>query len=70
MEVFPAFLLALHPQTNFGYDSKKQRECINGLHLAICINRWRGALFLEMEILPTCLLASHPHVNFIFVLKH
>ena len=70
MEVLPAFLLAPHPQANFGCDSKKQWKCINGLHLTLCSNRWRGALFLEMEILPTCLLAPHPHENFIFVLKH
>ena len=40
MEIFPAFLLTLHSQTNFDYDSKKQRQCINGLCLALCINRY------------------------------
>merc|ERR1711867_280658 len=42
----PAFLLTLHSQTNFDYDSKKQRQCINGLYLALCINRY---LVIERE---------------------
>ena len=46
MEIFPAFLLTLHSQTNFDYDSKKQRQCINGLCLALCINRY---LVIERE---------------------
>ena len=79
MEIFPAFLLTLHSQTNFDYDSKKQRQCINGLCLALCINRYLviererergGALFLEMEILSYCLLAPHPPHKLYFVLKH
>ena len=34
MEILPAFLLAPHPEANFGCDSKKW-EYINGLHLSI-----------------------------------
>ena len=68
MEILPAFLLAPHPQANFGCDSKKI-----GMYKWTPLNHIRhkgGALFLEMEILSDCLLAPHPHTNFIFVLKH
>ena len=68
MEILPAFLLAPHPQANFGCDSKKI-----GMYKWTPLNHIShrgGALFLEVEILSDCLLAPHPHTNFIFVLKH
>ena len=68
MEILPAFLLAPHPQANFGCDSKKI-----GMYKWTPLNHIRhkgGALFLEMEILSDCLLAPHPHTQTLFLFSN
>ena len=68
IKILPAFLLAPHPQENFGCDSLNI-----GMYkwtLLNLISHKGGVSFLEMEILSDCLLAPHPHTNLIFVLKH